>query len=128
MKNKKGFTLVEVLAVVVILGILTAIVVPNIFSSLTKAKTKSYNILIDTIKDNAKLYVSRHQEIVDAAILSDGHYTLTLNDLYQDKLLKVPVTDPRTNEEIPLTKTILITQESSKSFIACYEDEVCVAP
>lgn len=125
MKSKKGFTLVEVLAVVIIISILIAIVVPNIFSSVDKAKIKSYNILIETFKDNTKLYISRHQEIVDATILVDGHYLLTLDDLYQDKLIKNPIIDPRTNENISLTKTLLITKDNNNVFVVCYEDEGC---
>ena len=39
--NKKGFTLVEVLAVIVLLGLLVGIAVPNILRSQTKAKEKT---------------------------------------------------------------------------------------
>ena len=41
MKAKKGFTLVEILIVVVILGILAAIVIPQFSEASTEARTNS---------------------------------------------------------------------------------------
>jgi prepilin-type N-terminal cleavage/methylation domain-containing protein len=63
--NKKGFTLVEVLAVIVILGILSSFVVPSVFKMIKNAKENSFNTLIDSIEENAKLYVSRHRDEVE---------------------------------------------------------------
>ena len=42
MKNKKGFTLVELLASLVILGLLTAVAAPNIIGILQSTKTETY--------------------------------------------------------------------------------------
>ncbi|MHC5200547.1 MAG: type IV pilin protein, partial [Planctomycetota bacterium] len=41
MRNKKGFTLVEILIVVVILGILAAIVIPQFTDARTQSKLSS---------------------------------------------------------------------------------------
>lgn len=43
-KNKKGFTLVEVIAVLVILAILIAIVVPNVNTYIKKAKDRELQL------------------------------------------------------------------------------------
>jgi type IV pilus assembly protein PilA len=58
MMNKKGFTLVELMIVVVILGILVAIAVP-IFSSVTKnAKAKACASNIRIIEGNLSTYLT----------------------------------------------------------------------
>ena len=48
--NNKGFTLVEVLAVIVIIAIIGGIAVPNIISTINTSKNKSEEILIENIK------------------------------------------------------------------------------
>lgn len=48
MKNKKGFTLVELLAVIVILAILLAIAIPKVTQYITKSRKDSY---VTTVKD-----------------------------------------------------------------------------
>ena len=48
-KNKKGFTLTELLAVIVILGIILTIVVSNVVKYINQAKTGSYVDACQTI-------------------------------------------------------------------------------
>lgn len=60
MKNKNGFTLVELLAVIVILSILIVIAVPNALSMSSKVKEKAYLTKIENIENAAKLYGENH--------------------------------------------------------------------
>lgn len=54
--NKKGFTLVEVLAVIVLLGLLVGIAVPNVLRSQTKAKEKTLATKVKNIERAAVLW------------------------------------------------------------------------
>lgn len=54
--NSKGFTLVELLGVVVILAILVGIITPSILKSLNNGKQTSYDILIENIIVASKSY------------------------------------------------------------------------
>jgi prepilin-type N-terminal cleavage/methylation domain-containing protein len=125
---KKGFTLVELLAVIVILGILATFLVPSIFKMVRSARQNSYNVLMESFEENAKLYTSRHREEIENYLDQYNYYSFTLNDLKNDNLLKTPVTDPRTDEQIDLNKKIYIVRETDKTLSVCYEDRGCYAP
>lgn len=59
--NKKGFTLVELLAVLVILIAITSIAIPTINSALERSKGKQNEQRIRIIESAAELYVSEHK-------------------------------------------------------------------
>ncbi len=48
--NQKGFTLIEVLAVIVIIALLGVIAVPGVLNTINNSKKSSYNIMVDDIK------------------------------------------------------------------------------
>lgn len=52
--NKKGLTLVELLAVIVVLAVVALIVTPNVLSSMTKSKQRMFDTQLDNIKTAAK--------------------------------------------------------------------------
>lgn len=56
----KGFTLVEILIVVVILGILAAIVIPQFSSASESAKQSSVLSQLQTIRSQLELYKNQH--------------------------------------------------------------------
>ena len=69
--NKKGFTLVELMIVVVILGILVAVAVP-IFSAVTKnARKKSCKANMRVIKGNIETYQSTGNNGEEVVFASD---------------------------------------------------------
>ena len=63
MKNKKkiGFTLVELLAVIVILSIIMTITVPIILVQVKKAEKRSFGISVELVKKNTEDYLLKHE-------------------------------------------------------------------
>jgi len=62
MKAKSGFTLVEILIVVVILGILAAIVIPQFTEASTEAKTSSLCTDLQSVRSQIELYKIQHND------------------------------------------------------------------
>ncbi len=63
MKAKSGFTLVEILIVVVILGILAAIVIPQFTEASTEAKLSSLCTDLQTLRSQIELYKIQHNDV-----------------------------------------------------------------
>jgi general secretion pathway protein G len=62
MKAKSGFTLVEILIVVVILGILAAIVIPQFTDASTEAKRSTLMSDLQTVRSQIELYKIQHND------------------------------------------------------------------
>lgn len=76
MKAKRGFTLVEILIVVVILGILAAIVIPQFTGASTEAKESSLVSDLQTVRSQVELFKIQHNDILPGEILNgDGSIT-----------------------------------------------------
>jgi len=54
---KKAFTLVEMLAVIIILGIIAVIAVPRIQNVLLESKNDAYDLIVTKIKSKANDYI-----------------------------------------------------------------------
>jgi len=62
MRNKKGFTLVEILIVVVILGILAAIVIPQFTDASTQSKVSSCQTTLSSLRSQIELFKIQHND------------------------------------------------------------------
>ncbi len=57
---RRGFTLVELLGVIVILGILALVAIPTINTALNSSRQKAYDEQVSTIEDTARTYMSKN--------------------------------------------------------------------
>ncbi len=85
--NNKGFTLIEVLAVLVLLVIIMVIAAPNVTKQINRKETEEQNLLNEKIENAAMTYVSKYyaSETVNGNI----NITFTLKDLQEDGLINI---------------------------------------
>lgn len=85
--NKKGFTLVEILAVLVIMGVLLSVAVPNVLKIAENMKINYFCEKVTTIEKNAILYAEDNfsDQIVAGSqetIIENINLTTLLNGSY----------------------------------------------
>ena len=144
MKNKKGFTLIEVLAVIVILAVIAGLIIPNIKRYKDKGNKEYYDKLKDNVVLAAKDYYSNHPEELPRGQVTyvDGVkvrlYTteLSLQNLINNNYLTNEVVDTQGNSCVTTDSKVVVTNINDVyAYHVCYfcngkldsdnSDEVC---
>ena len=74
-RNTRGFTLVEILIVVIILGILAAIVIPQFTNASNDARNNSVSSTLQTIRSQIELFKIQHADT--PPVLTSGWTIMT---------------------------------------------------
>lgn len=75
--NRKGFTLVEALVVIAIIGVLMLMLIPSVITITNKNKEKACESTKNSIISAAKMYVAENKY----DIINCGNNNVTINDL-----------------------------------------------
>ncbi|WP_456273878.1 type II secretion system protein [Bacillus sp. AK031] len=107
--NQKGLTLVELLAVIVIMGIVGMVAVLAIGQIIDKSKHQAFVANAYTLKDAASLYAKE-------SLLYDRELTkVTYETLYENNMIE-EIKDPFTNN--------LLDPESNQSYVIIDREQV----
>jgi general secretion pathway protein G len=79
--RKSGFTLVEILIVVIILGILAAIVIPQFTNASTDARRASLVSQLQTLRSEIQLFKLQHNDILPDLVANQWAQMLSKTDL-----------------------------------------------
>ncbi len=79
---KRAFTLIEILIVVVILGILAAIVIPQFSDASTQANNANVRSQLQTLRGQMELYKVQHSDVYPD-LVADGWADLIAGDYIQ---------------------------------------------
>ena len=104
--NRKAYTLIELLSVVIILAIISVIAYPKIIDAISISKITAYNTSKKNIVESAKLkYLS--------SVNNSKIVQYTIDDLIGSGYLKKDIKNPLTNDEYKDTK-VLITNDNNR--------------
>ena len=88
-RKKHGFTLVEILIVVVILGILAAIVIPQFSQASEEARLSSLKSNLQSMRSQIELYKIQHGDILPAGTATELVTRLTTKTNYDGEAYTV---------------------------------------
>ena len=125
--NKKGFTLVELIATIVVLALVVSISAYAITNIINSAKVKNYELLIKNIKDASETYYQECKYSNNSGITCDD--TVTLQDLVNYGYLKgngtkddkMKIVNPKNNIDIGEC-SIAVKYENGKLTIESMSD------
>ncbi|MGD6853799.1 type II secretion system protein [Bacillus infantis] len=108
LKNEKGLTLIELLAVIVILGIIAAIAIPSIGGIIQKSKEDAVKADAIQVLNSAKLYVAANGVPASDEVLDSDDLETYVDepDLDDDYTVTVETDGKVTTFKINATKTI----------------------
>src|SRR5574344_190572 len=101
--KKRGFTLIELMAVIVILGIISVIVVPMILTSIKNARKGAAEVSFENILKAAELYVSQASFDGIKKARMDGNTNLLQYLDYDGERPSVGVVNARADNSIAMT-------------------------
>ena len=105
MRNK-GFTLVELLGVIVLLGILGIVIIPKVGDSITNSKETALKTQEETIKKAAYDFLEDNTEFLE----ENDTITIKLGVLKQKGYLPVNIKNPKTRKNISNESLITVTK------------------
>ena len=105
--NKKGFTLVELLAVIIILSLLTVLASASVTKVVTNSKSELYDTQIELIKAAAQTWGADNLNKLPSE--NDECKYLNLGELKKYGLLDSSIINPKTNKEFSDNMNIKIT-------------------
>ena len=129
-KNHKGFTLTELLATLVILGVIVAIAVPSYNNLSKKFRNNYYEKLDETILTSAKTYFKDHAEerpvnlleskVIDLQTLQTNNYLEDATSYKQEGKLEGYVVVIKDKDEYDY-KTCLTVKKDDKVLWQSYD-------
>ncbi len=125
--NKKGFTLAELLGVIVILLLLILIVTPIFIKYTKKASNSVYDVQINTIKASARAWAEDEKNIKLLPTINEECIEVSLEKLKELGYLDYNIKNPKTNEKFDDNLTVIIRKEGDTLTYNFNEDgtQVC---
>jgi len=118
---KKGFTIIELLAVLAILTLMSLMIIPAVFSSLDKAKEKEYHRIKSLISEASESYYLKYQEQFQNATLNQPKY-VSLQQLKEETYLEDNLKNPITEQNLNYKNLVKIFKNANGFMEYIYTD------
>lgn len=122
MKNNRGFTLVELIAVMTLLAAIILVTVPVIINTIKKNDDKLGENFEKSLKQAAELYVERNRDVFPGLNNIGGTAEVSTDELIEEGYLKQDLENPIDNSSV-LNYKIIVEVGNDNIFIYRVERE-----
>jgi len=111
---KKGFTMIELLTVIIIIGVLALLIAPAVTNIIKDSKEKTFNIQVKSIEDSAENFIIEYIDVLTVLNVSEVTIDLKLlKDLaYVDYQIKDPIENKYFSDDSLINIKIINNQYS----------------
>lgn len=122
MKRNKGFTLIELIAIIIIISVILLLGFINITKISDNRKADLYEKLVDIIESAGKDYIDRHSSEADELAV-DGTICVKLSTLDAEAFLEngSTLTDPRNDSPIDPDRYVSATK-TTEGFVYAFSN------
>ena len=115
--KKNGFTLVELIATLALLAMLTTLISRVVIKKVNEAKAYERNVLINSIELAAITYTNEYDNV---DLQTNDCAYITLQELVEKNLLNNDLIDPTTKKSLALSDTVYVTKDINGNKYATY--------
>lgn len=103
--NNKGFTLVELLTVIIVLAAISLVIVPAVNNSLNNSNEQAYKVQISNIENAAKNWISDNISLIPD---NGDEIVVTLGELQDGNYISKELENPKTKSPFPRNTKVII--------------------
>ena len=113
MKTKKGFTLVELLVTIILLGVVATVIIFNVTNVSKNSKKTEYERFVASIKSSASLYADMNPEAFQDLYVNKSFIYITVGDLINSGLVDEKIKNPYTGENAGNDELIKVSLDTT---------------
>ena len=120
--NNKGFTLIEIITVLIILTVVVITIYPIVINRVDSSRKKAYDTQIKVFEKAAEDWAVSFKNLSSIPMRDGETLTLNLGDLKIGGFLDMDIVNPITNKSFPNDMLITITKKGNQYDIVVIED------
>lgn len=123
--KSRGFTLVEVLGIIVVLGIIAVIATPVVQGTIEKNREKMFSVIMEQLTDSAKDWAAKNASQLPND--NNEYLDVSLGDLKTNGVLKINVQNPKSNNVFSDESFVRITRNNNNFTYEVYTYDLVTA-
>ena len=119
--NNKGFTLIELVAIVLVIAAIFLVSFPSLLNLSKKDEERKYDSMVDTLCLAGETYIYNNESDFKNLMVVDNKIEIVISELVINEMVKKDTTNPKTNKSVENDK-LIYTVLSDKSLNCEYKE------